>query len=212
MNNTNRYFRGQMEDEEVIIFSRKHWATTIPQIIPFAIFIGCIVLGVILLKKIVLPSVNDPLFQSLVLLVIVASGYTIHRFFLHMINYFNTVVIITNLRIVEIKKTIFLNHTIESIDIKKIQDVEFKQKGLVKNLLKLGDIYITLGNSEIKTIMQLSNPDFHFRLINKLKNEGALRQQRPLNQMQNGTNACSEELRNDTSTRFEINTDDVLRK
>jgi hypothetical protein len=51
--------------------------------------------------------------------------------------------------------------------------------------LKLGTIYITLGNSELKTISQIPNPDFHFRLLNRLKNEVSSRQQRSLKKTEN---------------------------
>ncbi len=186
MNNKNRHFRGQMEDEEIMTFTRKHWAVLLPHVIPFVIFICGVSVGVLLLTTykdiITLPSLQDSLFQLLILIAIGGSAYVIHRFFLHLINYFSNVVIITNLRIVEIKKTLFLRDTKESLDIKKIQDVQFRQEGLIKNLLKFGDLLITLGNSEVKTILIIPNPDFHFRLLNSLKNEAFIRQQRAINQ------------------------------
>jgi hypothetical protein len=171
MNNTDLHFRGQMEDEEIMAFSRKHWATLLPHIIPFIIFVCGASVALMLLEKITLPDIRDTLFQLLIIIAVVGSAYVIHRFFLHMINYFTSVIIITNLRIVEIRKTLFLRDTKESIDINKIQDVQFRQEGLIKNLLKFGDLVITLGNSELKTLTQMPNPDFHFRLLNRLKNE-----------------------------------------
>jgi hypothetical protein len=210
MSNNNRYFRGQMEDEEVVVFSRKHWIVLLRDIVPFSLFVCCAVLIIYLLKlnKITLPAIDDFYFDSLILLVIGGSGYIIHRFFIHLINYFNTLIIITDLRIVEIRKTIFLHHIIESLDIRKIQDVEFKQEGLIKNLLKLGTIYITLGNSELKTISQIPNPDFHFRLLNKLKNEVFSRPQRSLN---NKKNADSQKDNPDCPVDCEPKTD-ILRE
>jgi len=118
----------------------------------------------------------------LVIILIAAAGWLIHRFFLHTIRYFLNIVIITNYRVVEIKKTLFLRDTKESLDMRKIQNVEFKQVGLIGNFLKFGDIHITLGTSEIKTFSQLPNPDFHFRLLNRLKNDMFVRQQRSINQ------------------------------
>jgi hypothetical protein len=180
MNNRNLHFRGQMEDEEVMAFSRKHWATIVPDAGQI-LFFSCAVYFIFwILNKYALLDTDQIFFQPLIIAAVVGCGYMIHRFFLHMIRYFLNVVIITNLRVVEIKKTIFLRDIKESIDIKKIQDVDFKLEGLIKNLLKFGDIHITLGNSEVKTITQIPNPDFHFRLINRLKNEVFLRQQRPL--------------------------------
>jgi hypothetical protein len=190
--NTNRFFRGQMEDEELIAFSRKHWVSQLPNMIPFAFFLILVALTVMLLNKIRLPSLTDPFFQMLVMILIVASGWLIHRFFLRMINYYNNIVIITSHRIVEIKKTLFLRDTKESLDLRKVQEVEFKQDGLIANLFKFGSLNIILGNSEIKTLTQLPNPDYFFRLLNKLKNDMFVRPQRSLssNEPLPGSNAA----------------------
>lgn len=180
IDNTNRVFRGQMEDEEVIAFSRKHWVSQLPNIIPFVFFLTLVTLTIMLLNKFKLPNLNDPSFQMLVMILIVASGWLIHRFFLRVINYYNNIVIITSHRIVEIKKTLFLRDTKESLDLRKVQEVEFKQDGLIANLFKFGSLNIIMGNSEIKTLTQLPNPDYFFRLLNKLKNDMFVRPQRSL--------------------------------
>lgn len=178
--NTNKVFRGQMEDEELIAFARKHWVALLPDVIPFAFFLTLVTLTVMLLNKFKLPSMTDPFFQTLVMILLVASGWLIHRFFLKMINYYTNVVIITSHRIVEIRKTVFLRDTKESLDLRKVQEVEFKQDGLIANIFKFGNLNIILGNSEIKTLAQLPNPDFFFRLINKLKNDMFVRPQRSI--------------------------------
>jgi len=140
-----------------------------------------VTLTVLLLNKIKLPSLNEPFFQLLVIILFAAAGWLIHRFFLKMINYYTNVVIVTSHRIVEIRKTLFLRDTKESLDLRKVQEVEFKQDGLIANLFKFGNLNIILGNSEIKTLTQLPNPDYFFRLINKLKNDMFTRPQRSLN-------------------------------
>lgn len=180
VDNTNRFFRGQMPDEEVMAFSRKHWIAIIPEVIPFIFFFSFVVLTLLLLKQIKLPSLSDPFFQMLVMVSMIGAGWLIHRFFLRIFRYFLNIVIITNYRIVEIKKTLFVRDTKESFDLRKVQEVEFRQVGLIKNLLKVGELEISMGNSEVKNLSRLPNPDFHFRLINRLKNEMFMRQQRPL--------------------------------
>jgi|GEM_PF-3113427 len=187
--NTNRHFRGQMADEEVMAFSRKHWIAIMPEVIPFVLFISFIVLTLLLINKFSLPSLNEPFFQMLVVVAMTGACWLIHRFFLRMFKYYFNVVIITNHRIVEIKKTLFIRDTKESLDMRKVQGVDFRQEGLMKNLLKVGELEIAMGNSEVKTLSQIPNPDFHFRLINRLKNEMFMRQQRPLGLNENGVAA-----------------------
>jgi hypothetical protein len=183
--NTNRFFRGQMADEEVMAFSRKHWIAVMPEVIPFVFFFTFVILTILLINQFKLPSLNEPFFQMLVIVAMTGACWLIHRFFLRMFRYFFNVVIITNYRIVEIKKTLFIKDTKESLDMRKVQGVDFRQEGLIKNLLKVGELEISMGNSEVKTLSQIPNPDFHFRLINRLKNDMFTRQQRPLNLNEN---------------------------
>jgi len=180
VDNTNKVFRGQMADEEVVAFSRKHWIAIMPEVIPFFFFFSFVILSLILIKQFKLPSLGEPYFQLLVMISMIGAGWLIHRFFLRVFKYFFNIVIITNYRIVEIKKTLFIHDTKESLDLRKVQGVDFRQVGLIKNLLKVGELEIAMGNSEVKTLPQLPNPDFFFRLINTLKNETFNRQQRPL--------------------------------
>jgi len=191
MDNTNKFFRGQMADEDVVTFTRKHWIALIPELIPFFLFCSFVILSLILIKQFKLPSLNEPYFQLLVMISMIGAGWLIHRFFLRVINYFLNIIIITNYRIVEIQKTLFIRDTKESLDLRKVQGVDFRQVGLIKNLLKFGELEISMGNAEVKTLPQLPNPDFFFRLINRLKNEAFNRQQRSLNASDSGIQQSS---------------------
>lgn len=170
-------FRGQIPHEEVIAISRKHWVAILPEIVPFFLYLGISAVIFILLQNpaVTLPDINDPYYQIAIAGYVILSGYITHKFFLHLVNYFTFIVLVTNFRVIEMKKTIFVQDTKESIDIKQIQNVEFIQEGLVENLLKFGSVKISMGNTEIKTLTQVPNPDFHFRLINRLMNEAHAR-------------------------------------
>ncbi len=189
MSNTNLSFRGQMEDEEIIKFTRKHWITVMPDLIPFLFYLAVIAVFLVNLKQFNLPSLDVSYFQLIVVLGLLITAFSIHRFFMRLINYFMSVTIITNYRIVELKKTIFMQDTKESLDMRQIQDIQLQQNGLIRNMLKFGNLLITLGTSETRTIYLIPNADYFFRLINKLKNELILkryntmlndRQQKPL--------------------------------
>lgn len=51
----------------------------------------------------------------------------------------------------------------------KIQDVQKLQHGFFNNLLKFGQMQIILGNAEQRILLQVPNPDYHYRLINRVK-------------------------------------------
>lgn len=171
MSNARGHFRGQMPDEEILSFARKHWVSLLPDIIPYALYISAIFVFLAIMSQFQLPSLGQSFFQLLVLLAFMITGFVTHRFFIHTINHFLTVMIVTNYRIVEINKTIILTDIKESIDMRKIQDIHYRQHGLFKNLLKFGELYIVMGNTENKIITQVPNPDFFFRLLNSIKAE-----------------------------------------
>jgi hypothetical protein len=178
-----------MADEEIIAMSRKHWISIIPDIVPFMLYVvvSAVVVGLLQNPNVTLPDFSDPYYQLAIAGYVILSGYTVHKFFLHLINYFTCIVLITNFRVIEMKKTLFIQDTKESIDIKQIQNMEFQQEGLVENLLKFGSLNISLGNAEVKTLTQISNPDFHYRLINRLINEPYVRDHRALKNMEEST-------------------------
>jgi len=189
MNEATIYFRGQMADEEIIAMSRKHWVTIVPEITLMTLFVGLSAIAFTILQdpKVTLPAISEPIYQLLIAGYVILSGYAVHKFFLNMINYFTCIVLVTNFRVIEMKKTLFIQDTKESIDIKQIQNIEFDQHGLVENLLKFGSLNISLGNAEVKTLTQIPNPDFHFRLINRLINEPYVRDHRALKNMEEST-------------------------
>lgn len=171
MDNSNLFFRGQMEDEEIINFTRKHWVTILPDLFPFLFFISIVLALALNLHRFNLPSIETGVLQLVIILALGMTAISIHRFFLRMINYFMGTVIITNYRLVEIKKTLFIQDSKESLDLRKIQDIQLQQSGFIRSVLKFGNLMITLGNSDTRTIYLIPNADYFFRLINKLKNE-----------------------------------------
>ena len=54
-----------------------------------------------------------------------------------------TALLITNKRLIDASLTGFFNFSVLTILYGKIQDVDYKSKGLLKTILKIGDIYIT---------------------------------------------------------------------
>lgn len=172
--NNNCFFRGQNEGEKIVKFTRKHWVYTLPYIIIFILaFVFFLILFInyaIHSNSISLPT-NEPIVQLLFIIAVIIILYGLHKFFVFMINYFMCVVIFTNQRIVVIKRHLFIADTKDSMDLSRIQDVQFEQNGLIKNILKFGSVHIIVGNAETKTLPLIPNPDHFFRLINRLRNE-----------------------------------------
>jgi hypothetical protein len=169
MSNRNRYFNGQMEHEEVITFYRKHWVYLLPELLPLLLVAIVFLFALAILANFGFPKLNDPLLQGIYLVTVCIMLFFIHRSFLRIIKFFLSTVIITNFRLIETHLSLFLRNSKESIDMTKIQDVQKVQHGFFSNLLKFGQMQIILGNSEQRILYQVPNPDYHYRLINRIK-------------------------------------------
>ncbi len=170
-NNTNRHFKGQLNNEVVESFCRKHWIVIVKDLIGFSIFLGLIVITGMYFKPIYDFFVQDSLAVNLLAFGLAGLfTFYIHRFFLRMINYFLEIVIITNYRIVVLKKSVYLKDSKDATDLPKIQDIMKHQDGILRNILRFGDLEITLSSSSTtKVLKNIPNPDYHFRKINKVK-------------------------------------------
>jgi hypothetical protein len=165
------HFRGQMKNEEVIEFFRRHWIVILPQLLPFAVYMSAVVVFLAFLPKFTLPPLTEPFFQLLVILGIIGTGFLIHHFFLKMIEYFMRIVVITNYRIIDVNKTLFLHDDKQSIVMKRMQDLQKQQKGIVYSILNVGELIVIISFSEPKVIRNVPAPDYHYRLLNQIRSE-----------------------------------------
>lgn len=170
-NNKDLHFKGQYADEVVIAFFREHWITLLPHIVVHVVFAACIVTLFLNFLDALLAFFSTPIGEIVLIAAVLVSSYFIHAFYIRLINYFLNMVIITNIRIVEIQKMIFIKDLQISLDMSMIQDVEKKQNGIIKNILNFGELTVVLSSSDTRTIRFVPNPNFHFRMINRLKLE-----------------------------------------
>ncbi len=169
--NKDRHFRGQAHEEEVLAFCRKHWTSLFHE---FALFIFILIL--IVLFTIFFQTISDVFTPGLLHLLMLVVGtlltYYIHRFFLILIKHHLTVIIITDVRVLAITRSLYFVNEKESVDLSTMRDVHKYQSGFLENMFNFGDLKITLGTSP--TCIELSsipNPEFHLRLINKAKQQ-----------------------------------------
>lgn len=170
--NKDRYFKGQHASEELVCFFRKHWVNALPHIGFLLLFIAVEVIFFISFAKISgLVRGNIAIELLFVGIVILATIY-MHKIYMRMFSYFMNTVIFTSTRIVESKKTLFMQDSHEVLDTVKIQDVRKSQNGIAKNLLRYGDLLITLSSSQAsKLLTYVPNVNFHFRCLARIKRD-----------------------------------------
>lgn len=176
-----RHFRGQSHEEHVLAFCRKHWTYLFSKFFVFFLVLALIVIFGFYFRT--LSEIFSPgLFHLLVLTAGTILVYYVHRFFLILLMHHLTVIIITDLRIVAITKSVYFVNEKETVDLTTIRDVHKYQSGFFENLYNFGDLKITLATSS--TVFELCcipNPEFHLRLINKAKQQyNPLREEKPL--------------------------------
>lgn len=99
-------------------------------------------------------------------------------FFLQVINFYFNLTIITDCRILIIKKTVFLKNNSDAIDLTKIQDIAVEAHGILRNYLRYGKLIITLSTSAPPvTIGYVPDPHFYLEWTNRVKREHILQRQ-----------------------------------
>ncbi len=170
-NNKDLHFKGQYADEHIVAFFRGHWITLVPHILVYGFFLAAIIAVFSFFSGTIIPFFVSPIGQFLLPVFVLLVTYGIHNFFIKLINHFLSIVIITNLRIIEVQKMIFIKDLQNSLDMGVIQDIKKEQNGFWKNILNFGELLIMLSSSDIQAIKFVPNPNFHFRLINRAKIE-----------------------------------------
>lgn len=171
--NTNRHFKGQHRSEVVSCFCRKHWIVLIKDFAGFIVLLSLLILTGIYFKGIYNFFSQDSILLNIAA-IIVAGVFTffLHKFFLRIIRYFLEIVIITNFRVVVLYKSLYLKDSKDATDLPKVQDIQKRQNGILRNFLKYGDLELTLSSSSTtKVLHNIPNPDYHFRKMNQLKSE-----------------------------------------
>lgn len=162
-------FKGQQPDERVVCFFRKHWVAMISHFVFFALFLALMAILTFNIQNLY-DTLRPGLFKLLFIITTTLSLFYIHYFFLKIVEHFLTMAILTNCRIVCITKSLFVTDEKESCDLKMIQEINKQQNGILPNLLHYGDLCITLSQSAaVVRLNKIPNPEYHFRLINRVK-------------------------------------------
>ncbi len=164
---SHKNFKGQFEDEHVLCYFRKHWIQIIPRLSVLPLFLISIFVGFLFFD----PLSRQELFGDiLVVFGVILMTYLIHRVFLDVLHFYLHTVMITNYRIVEVDRSVFLRDSKTSIDLANVQDIQKKQSGLMQSLFNYGSLIIVLsGTSETLTLNMVPRPEYQFKKINQVK-------------------------------------------
>ena len=164
-------FKGQLDDEIVIFFFRRHWSKILTNLFMISLIFICFIL--VFLFDFGLVSLDGQDVHNLkwvILIVLTVLTGLLHFQFSKIFYYHLHTVVVTNMRLVIVDKSIFFRDSRDSIDLLKIQDVNKKQNGLLPTLLNYGSLELTLMGSETPVVIDLvPTPDHYFKRMNEIK-------------------------------------------
>ena len=138
----NTSFLGKEDDESVVLILRKHWQFLLPTILE------CIFLLLLpFILSVIIPNLpNRGLFVFALFLVslLISSSLLIYRY----VRWFYNVNIITDQRVIDMDFETLFSHKTTEARLEKIEDITFKQIGILSNLFDIGSIYIQTAGAK----------------------------------------------------------------
>lgn len=173
LSNKHRNFKGQLPDETIVCFTRKHSIQVVPYIVAaFIVSMVSIALPFAVSQQPLIDALGQSGFFTLGSIVIFALTYATHFLFTKIFNYYLRIFLVTNQRIIDLHKTLFITDQRLTVMLSEIQDVSMDKVGIIPTLLNYGTLNIVVsGTSQTKSIHRIPNPDYHFRKIVQARQE-----------------------------------------
>lgn len=174
---SNYIFKGRREDEEIVLFLRRHWLILVFKLIP-AFFFLLILLVVFLLKANLLVFFN--LEKEIFNLALASLGMFFWIWlFVSWIDYYLDVWIVSSQRVINIEQLGLFRRSISELELGKIQDVTSEVTGVVPTLFDYGYVYIqTAGEKERFVFQQVLGPARVKNIIMQLQKEVLLKEKK----------------------------------
>lgn len=153
-------FPGQHDDEQVVLFLRRHWFIFFVHILSV---LGAI-LGLVLIYFFFILATGEfsqtEYYDLLLFIESLGTLFVWNLFFILWLDFYLDAWIVTNERIININQRGFFNREISELKLTKIQDVTSEIVGFIPTILSYGDIYVqTAGEVERFVFRQIPNPN-----------------------------------------------------
>src|SRR3989338_4234267 len=110
MDHTNHNFKGQLKNEELISFCRKHWIVLTPHIMGLLAAVVLIPIYLIFVPGDSLQSFfSFSGYHTMAFVAVALLTYYMHYTFTNFLNYFLRILMVTNFRVIDLDKTVILH-------------------------------------------------------------------------------------------------------
>lgn len=141
-------FPGQQHGETVELMTTYHWISFIPDFFKIFTFTTIFLLIIAFTN---VPQEFSPEIRFYIFMIILAI--LIHWICFCLYNYFLKIILITNMRVIEIENTVFLRREQDATFLTHIQDVKFHQHDIIQRIFRFGDLVILGGSNEVKHVL-----------------------------------------------------------
>ncbi len=165
----NKFFHDQFPNETFYGFFSQHWFFLLSPVSRYLLVIITIGIGTILSVKF-LPAISVEMFRLVGIILFLIILIETQVFFCAIVSWLLTIVILTDIRVIEVIKSLFLHDEKEVVDLKKVQDIQMRKIGLIRNFLDMGRIYLTLANiKDSKAITHVPHVSYWTQKFNKVR-------------------------------------------
>ncbi|MBN1258781.1 PH domain-containing protein [Candidatus Peregrinibacteria bacterium] len=175
-------FKGQLKYEHFQFFFRRHWVRFMYPLfftLPLSLFVFFLLYAIGRFALMVDVLFVRAFFAFTAMVTVIVFLVIL---FLQVINYYFSLVIVTDARILVVRKTVFLRNDSDAIDLTKIQDFAVEISGLIRNYIGYGDLVITLSASGPPIVLgYVPDPHYYLERCNRVKRQHIVhRQERKL--------------------------------
>jgi hypothetical protein len=153
-------FPGQHDDEQVILFLRRHWFIFLMRLLLVIASVIGLVFIYVFFNLLSSDFSQSDYFNLLLFAESLGTLFIWNLFFILWIDFYLDAWIVTNERIINISQKGFFNRDISELKLTKIQDVTSEIVGVIPTLLNYGNIYVqTAAEKERFAFYQIPNPN-----------------------------------------------------
>lgn len=166
------HFQNQEEDEQILLFLRRHFITNIPWIFTVIILLILPFLIFPILNSFEFNLVNLP--PSFMLVLLIFYYLLVFTFaFIEFITWFYNISIVTQKRVIDIDYSDLVYHDIAVTKLSLVEDVRYVQSGFIGSLFNFGNVFVqTAGESENFEFLRIPKPADAVNIIQNLIGRG----------------------------------------
>jgi hypothetical protein len=163
-------FPGKHDNEQVILFLRRHWFVFLMRLLLIIFSIIGLVLIYVFFNLLSSDFAQSDYYNLLLFAESLGTLFIWNLFFILWIDFYLDAWIVTDERIINIDQKGFFNRDISELKLTKIQDVTSEISGVIPTLLNYGDIHVqTAAEKERFFFIQIPNPNEVKNMIVRLQ-------------------------------------------